>query len=90
VIRATGSYVVDWGDGTAPLWDGPFQAEGRPYPNGNIAHTYDNVGTVTITLRERWTATWSLGPVTGVLGGLATVATIPAFPVQQLQAVITN
>ena len=90
VVHATGTYFVDWGDGTSPAWSGPYQSEGLPYPDGNIAHTYDNVGTVTVTLRERWTATWSLGPEAGTLGGLATVATIADFPIRQLQAIITN
>jgi hypothetical protein len=48
-ITAHGSYTVNWGDGTT---NGPFDTEGLPYPNGNIAHTYDNVGTVTVTLNE--------------------------------------
>ena len=90
VVHATGTYFVDWGDGTSPAWSGPYQTEGLPYPDGNIAHTYDNVGTVAVTLRERWTATWSLGPEAGTLGGLATMATIAGFPIRQLQVIITN
>ena len=90
VVHATGTYFVDWGDGTSPAWSGPYQSEGLRDPDGNIAHTYDNVDTVTVTLRERWTATWSLGPEAGTLGALATVATIADFPICQLQAIITN
>lgn len=89
-VTATGQYMVDWGDGTTPTWSGPYNAEGRPYPNGNIAHTYDNTGTVTITLLENWTATWTIGPDGGTLGGLRTTATIPNFRIGQLQAVITG
>jgi hypothetical protein len=89
-IIATGSYSVDWGDDSSPAWTGPFHQEGRPYPNGNIVHTFDNVGTVTVTVVENWTATWSFGPDRGVLPDLQTRATIPNLQIRQLQAVITN
>jgi hypothetical protein len=89
-ITARGSYLIDWGDGTLPTWTGPYDYEGGPYPDGKIFHTYDNVGTVTVTVRELWTATWALGPAHGDLTALHTTATIAGFPVQQLQAVITG
>jgi hypothetical protein len=89
-ITAHGSYTVDWGDATSPTWTGPYTTEGQPWPNGNIAHTYDNVGTVSVTLREAWTASWSLAGATGTLTGLATTASIPDFAIRQVQAVITN
>ncbi len=78
------------GDGSLPTWTGPFAQEGRPYPDGNIVHTYDNTGTATVTVQEVWTATWALGPAHGVLGALRTSATIAGFPVQQIQAVLTG
>jgi hypothetical protein len=89
-ITARGSYLVDWGDGTLPTWTGPYHEEGGPYPNGRIFHTYDNTGTVTVTVREAWTASWALGPASGVLAALQTTATVAGFPVRQLQAVITG
>lgn len=89
-IVAHGSYRVDWGDSTSPTWTGPFESEGLAYPNGNIFHTYDNAGTVTVTVQEVWTATWSLGAATGTLEALHTTATIAGFPVRQIQAVITG
>jgi hypothetical protein len=89
-ITTRGRYLVDWGDGTLPAWTGPYGQEGGPYPNGRIFHTYDNVGTVTVTVREVWTATWALGSAHGVLGALQTTATLAGFPVRQLQAVITG
>jgi hypothetical protein len=89
-ITARGSYLIDWGDGTLPTWTGPYRQEGRAYPNGTIFHTYDNTGTLTVTVREVWTAAWALGPATGALNTLQTTATIAAFPVDQLQAVITS
>jgi hypothetical protein len=89
-ITARGSYLVDWGDGTLPAWTGPYRVEGGPYPNGLISHNYDDTGTVTVIVREVWTATWALGRANGVLAALQTAATLADFPVTQLQAVITN
>jgi hypothetical protein len=89
-ITARGSYLIDWGDDTTPTWSGPYRSEGLPYPHGNLVHTYDNVGTVTVTVREVWTATWRLGPATGHLTTLQTTATVPNFAVRQVQAVMTG
>ena len=89
-IRATGQYVVDWGDGTSPVWAGPYPTEGEPWPDGRITHVYDIAGTYTVTVREEWSAVWELAGATGNLQGLATTAAIPGFRAEQLQAVITN
>jgi hypothetical protein len=89
-VQAQGEYFVQWGDPQPPRWSGPYGSEGQPWPNGQIAHTYDYVGTYTVTVEEQWTAVWHLAGATGNLTGLHTVATIPNFQVQQLQAVITN
>jgi hypothetical protein len=89
-ITARGSYLVDWGDATGPTWAGPYWQEGRPFPNGNIAHTYDNVKTVTVTVQEVWTATWRLGSATGQLTALSTTATIPDFTIKQIQSILTG
>ncbi len=89
-VVATGRYLVDWGDPAAPGWSGPYATEGQPWPDGTITHVYDYTGTDTVTVVEDWTATWQLAGAAGTLGGLHTTATIPAFRVGQLQAVITN
>ena len=89
-IQATGSYLVNWGDGPGTSWAGPYASEGQPWPAGNITHTYDDVGVYTVTIREQWRAVWRLAGATGDLGGLATEATIPGFRAEQLQAVITG
>jgi hypothetical protein len=87
-IKAHGTYTVEWGDHTPPT--GPYTNPGGPYPSGTITHTYDNTGTVTITVRENWTATWSVGGYHGTLVALHTVGTDPGFMVRQIQAVITQ
>lgn len=86
-ILAHGSYHVDWGDGTRT---GPHPAEGRPWPDGEIRHTYSHVGTYDVRVEIAWTATWALGGESGVLPGLQTSATIPDFPVGQIQAVVVG
>jgi len=86
-IVAHGTYWVDWGDGSR---GGPFPAESQGYPSGDIVHTYDDVGTVTVTVTEAWTATWRLGAAHGTLDQLHTQAVIPDFVVRQVQAVITD
>jgi hypothetical protein len=86
-ITARGAYEVNWGDGAVT---GPYTSEGLAYPNGSIVHTYDNVGTDTVTVTETWSATWKLGAAGGTLQQLRTQGVINAFPVQQLQAVITG
>lgn len=84
-IVATGSYTVNWGDGTTT---GPHTFEGTPWPAGRITHEYINVGSYAITVTERWTATWSLDGESGVLRTLQTTGRIDNFPVEQIQAVI--
>ena len=85
VIVASGSYVIDWGDGER---SGPYSFEGRPWPDGQITHEYLSVGSYDIVVTERWTATWRLGGESGVLRTLQTTGRIDDFPVEQIQAVI--
>jgi len=83
-IDATGTYTVDWGDGTVT---GPHSVEGRPWPEGQITHSYTDVGTYDVVVTETWTAAWRVGSERGTLGGLRTTARIEAFPVGEVQAV---
>ncbi|MGI8493190.1 MAG: hypothetical protein ACR2KC_06830 [Acidimicrobiales bacterium] len=89
-ITAHGYYQIDWGDPLQPGFTGPYAFEGAAYPAGTIVHTYDNVGTVTVRVREIWNATWTLGAAGGTLQSLGTQATIPGFVVRQVQAVIVG
>ena len=84
-ITATGRYYVDWGDGERT---GPHSAEGGPWPDGEITHTYIDVGHYDVLVTEEWTAKWSLGPASGSLSGQRTVGRIDDFRVEQLQVVV--
>lgn len=87
IIEATGTYQVDWGDGTTT---GPHSAEGKAWPEGEIKHSYRDVGSYNVVVTQRWTATWSVGDESGQLDGLSTAAGIADFPVGQIQAVLVN
>ncbi|HEX3621034.1 MAG TPA: hypothetical protein VHT97_01830 [Acidimicrobiales bacterium] len=84
-IHATGTYTIDWGDGTTT---GPHAFEGKPWPDGQITHDYLKIGNYNVVVTEKWTATWGLGGEAGTLRTLQTVGRIDNFPVQQIQAVI--
>lgn len=82
-ITAASHYVVDWGDGTTT----ETTSQGGPYPHGDITHVYGNdAPSVTIRVRQRWSATWSAGGPSSPLDPLQTAGSLP-FRVVQVQAV---
>lgn len=85
VIIASGSYVINWGDGEM---SGPHSFEGMPWPHGRITHDYIHAGSYDVVITERWTASWRLAGESGVLRTLQTSGRIDDFPVEQIQAVI--
>ncbi len=80
------SYDVDWGDGS---WSRGLTSPGGPWPHGDVRHVYTDMGTYTVRVVEHWSGTWSVAGGGGgeVAGTLSTEGVIPAFPVDQLQAV---
>jgi hypothetical protein len=84
-ISARSAYDVDWGDGTVSTG---ITSQGGPWPVGDVAHPYQADGVYRVTVRQRWTATWSASNgERGAIGeGLATVGNL-VFPVRELQAV---
>ncbi len=84
-IDAVGRYYVDWGDGEKT---GPHSVEGKPWPDGEIRHQYQNHGAYNVVVTEEWTATWQLAGDGGSLPGGRTTGRIDNFSVQQIQAVI--
>jgi len=87
VLTATGRYSVDWGDGTQT---GPYDFEGGPWPDGEITHTYIDVGIYDVVVTEQWSATWRLGGESGTLSGLQTEGRIEDLRVEQVQAVVST
>jgi len=85
-LTATGRYSVNWGDGTTT---GPYDVEGGPWPNGQITHTYINVGRYNVVVTEQWSSSWHLGGENGTLTGLETEGGIDNFRVEQIQAVVS-
>ncbi|MDP9404394.1 MAG: hypothetical protein M3P85_13950 [Actinomycetota bacterium] len=83
-LRAT-KFTVDWGDGSGAT--GPFDAPGRPWPNGKATHGYTLQDHYDVEVVQYWDATWQLGGARGTIPGLSSVGRIPAFEARQLQAV---
>jgi len=71
-----------------PVTPSPYSFEGGPWPDGQITHTYINVGTYDVTVTAKWGATWNLGLAGGQLDGQQTTGGIDNFRVEQIQAVI--
>jgi hypothetical protein len=84
-ISAHGSFMVDWGDGSG--WQGPYDNPGAPWPDGDITHSWIDVGQYDVRVAEVWTATWSLGGAQGSLAALRTQGSIPSFEIRQLQSI---
>ncbi len=84
-IAARGTFLVDWGDGTGS--QGPYDTAGAPWPDGQITHTWDDLGRYDVTVVEVWTATWSLAGAHGDLAALRTQGAIRQFEVRQLESV---
>lgn len=84
-LRAT-KFTVDWGDGSN-AGTGPFDAPGRPWPDGKARHGYTVQGHYDVEVTQYWDATWQLGPASGTIPRLSSVGRITAFEVRQLQAV---
>ncbi len=87
ISAAFSHLTVDWGDGSGPrrYADGDL---GGPYPDGGISWVYTDVGVVDVTVVQHWTVTWSVGGESGTFEDVTSQASIPAFEVGQVQAVL--
>lgn len=84
-LAATSTYDIDWGDGT---WTRGATTQGGPWPGGTLRHAYTTAGTYTVTVYQRWSATYSINGETGTVPGtLQTVGTLGGFPVVEIEAV---
>lgn len=87
IDAATSNYLVDWGDGTTTE---TTDRGGACDKGGKLRHTYQYKGNKTITVTQRWTATWSAGSASGAITDvLETVGTLP-LDVFEIQPVIAN
>jgi hypothetical protein len=78
-------YAWTWDDGATSATTSP----GHPYPDDDVSHVYELLGTYRITLTTTWTATYTLGtdPTAHTVPGTATTsATGPDFVVRELRA----
>lgn len=85
-ITASGQLWVRWNSDKG--WSGPYDTCGRPWPNGTIHHVYEASGTAAISVRETWTAAWSLGENSGTLQGLYTQPGSLILPIHSITSEI--
>ncbi len=88
-ISATGVSTVDWGDGTESV---TYTEPGRPYPDGEVRHTYRDRGDVDISITDEWevvfTATTGTGTtLTDTITATLATTTLPDVEVQEYRAV---
>lgn len=97
-VDATSTYDVDWGSNDARpgvrsdrYTYGYTGRGGYCDEGGTLRHQYTRRGPVTVVVTQYWTANWRVGDETGVIPDeLYTSTTVDAFPVVELQAMITN
>lgn len=86
VVHVTGTFVVDWGDGSS----GSYSTAGAPWPNTEISHSWAVSRHYDITVTATWTADWTFGGYSGVVAGLTTTGAIRNWPVMEAQAVLVR
>lgn len=84
VVRFHGKFTVDWGDGTKNV----YRNAGGPYPYSVISHSWTDRGFYNIRVTADWTAEWSLGGFSGVVGGFQTTGAIEQWRVWEAQAML--
>ncbi|WP_051681555.1 PKD domain-containing protein [Cellulomonas sp. HZM] len=80
------SWTWNWGDKTTDL---TTTEAGKPYPHQTLWHTYQQLGTVHVTLTATWKGRWRLhGHTTwhDVLGTAQTTATSDPFEIRELRS----
>jgi hypothetical protein len=84
-IAAGSTYDVDWGDGTTATG---LTTQGGPWPDGPLSHVYERAALHTVTVVQRWTADWSIGPNNrGRIANQLLTRTTLALETRQVQAV---
>ena len=78
-LTATAQVYADWDD---PHDDvdgehGPYTGQPGPHPDGDITHVYQHHGIYDIAVRYEWTASWSIGSISGTIEGAETSGSYP-------------
>jgi hypothetical protein len=84
VVRVTGSFVVNWGDGKSNT----YSTTGKAWPNSEIQHSWEVSSHYDIAVTANWSANWTFGEYSGVITGLTTTGAIRNWPVLEAQAVL--
>lgn len=85
-INAHGKLWVKWTSNET--WSGPYDSCGLPWPNGTISHVFTTKGNEIVSVKETWTASWSLAGHSGNLGGLYTRAKPLDLPIYSISSQI--
>ncbi|TAN26574.1 MAG: hypothetical protein EPN30_04350 [Actinomycetota bacterium] len=85
-IQATGELWVKWDSNDG--WSGPYSSCGLPWPNGTISHVYENKGSATVSIKETWSASWTLAGASGTLSGLFTSPGSLTLPISSITSEI--
>jgi hypothetical protein len=86
-VSATGTWTVDWGDGSV---DGPFDEPSVGYQRSGlqVTHVYPDRGRVTVRVTDTWRVTVSAPGVTTLTLPPRTLAAVPLeLDIREVQAV---
>jgi hypothetical protein len=85
-------YDIDWGDHTpSSLQKNVSSQGGKGYPKGDVFHVYESKGTYTVTVTQRWTATYEIAnAASGTITDVLSTSASTQLPVQAYQAVVTQ
>lgn len=86
-ISATGTSVVDWGDGTVTEHE---HGSDSGHPDGPINHVYTHADTVDISVTDTWTVTFQAGPISGTFDAPLAAVVLDGIEVQERRAVRTS
>ena len=81
--QAMGISEVDWGDGTVERFD----VAGRPWPDGQVTHTYQDAGSYRISLQDTWTITYQLAATTGDTTAVLDPVVLDGFEVEERRTI---
>lgn len=91
-LHITSTYDIDWGDTTPTRYSRNVTSQGgRGYPDGDVFHVYESKGTYTVTVTQRWTATYDItNGEAGTIADTLTTSSTTQLPVAAYQAVVTG